>query len=71
MGDRMLWDKDMTQSVRASKVRDIHIQQEVSAKWSVRVVLDDQENFDFGSFRTKKDALIFVDALHAQIALTE
>ncbi len=73
MKEKMLWNKEHTASVRASKIREITISPEIrnfvrtGTHVEVRGWFDRNENFVFAWFNTKEEAITFVKAIHSII----
>ena len=73
INEKMLWNKDHTASVRASKLRNIVIYPDrrdmIGGKVHTEVKgwYNDNDYFDFGWFDNQLQATVFVEALHAKI----
>jgi len=70
--DVMLWNKEYTQSCKASKVREINIypchnQDPKGMEAKVYGWYNKDEYFDFGYFLNTEDARRFIVKLHKQI----
>ena len=68
--EEMLWNKEKTQSVRASKVRNFGIYPEqltTQRGWKLLGWYNSNEDFYFGYFETEDKARDFLTALHEQI----
>jgi len=68
MGDKMLWNKNKTRSVRASLIRAIEIVgyfegQKVKVEGWI-AVSGPTDTFDFGEFESYEKAVAFVEILH-------
>jgi len=69
MAEKMLWNRDRTASVRASKIREITVTQtrllnQDKAVYVVRGWYNHNECFTFGEFLTKSGANRCVNRLH-------
>ena len=73
MKEVMLWNKDHTAAVRASKLREIVIYRDRRTAYSdvphteVKGWYNANEDFDFGWFKDIEEAEAFVKALNQQI----
>ena len=70
--DVMLWNKDKTQSVRASKIRSFMIahppwETPLQKIFTVYGWYNDSESFHFGDFDTPSEANAFLTNIHKQI----
>jgi len=71
--EKMLWNRDHTQAVRASKLRCITVyhgrHSELSQKThsEIKGWFNSNEDFDFGWFDTTEEANTFAEALTAKI----
>ena len=71
MKEAMLWNKDRTESVRASKIRNFGIYQEQLTLqrrgWKLLGWYNSNEYFYFGYFETEEETRRFLDEIHKQI----
>ena len=73
MSEKMLWNNNHTESVKASKLRNISIYPDrhtmlgEKLHTEVKGWYNAQEYFDFGWFDTKEQAVYFVEQLNKQI----
>jgi hypothetical protein len=71
MKEKMLWNKSKTQSVRASKIRNILMGSVVDMvdstkkNYFIQGYYNSTEYFSFGVFDTEKEARDFIDNLHS------
>ena len=71
--DKMLWDKEHTHSVKASKIRQFgiygaaHEFSDHRPRWKVLGWFNSREEFMFGYFDSFEEAEKFLEDLHTQI----
>jgi hypothetical protein len=70
--DVMLWNKERTESVRASKIRSFGVYHEhtISAHWDAYKLLgwyNQDEYFYFGWWENQEQAQEYLENIHAQI----
>lgn len=73
MAEKMLWNKEHTQSVKASKLRSLGVYgasrdfPELRPKWKILGWFNRMEDFHFGYFDTVEEANKFLEDLNIQI----
>jgi len=72
--EKMLWNKDKTKSVKASKIRSFSIVRGFTTSWSTKGTwyevlgwFNNEDYFNFGAFSTEAEARNFLEKLHKQI----
>jgi len=63
----LLWNKEKTEAVSFSKIRNIAIRQTDSNIFEVKGWYNDEEYFYFGWFATNEQAIEFVDNIKREI----
>lgn len=69
MSEVMLWNKDKTESVKASKIRSFGVYGVFSPDRGYKVLgwFNSNESFYFGNWDTIEDAHKYLEGLHARI----
>jgi len=74
MKEKMLWNKDKTKSVKASKIRSFSIVRGFTTGWATKTTwyevlgwFNNENYFHFGAFPSEDEARNFLEKLHKQI----